>query len=146
MSMHIPICQWSYLWVISASQRSIYSELFLFISQWHPEHNAHSVSFSAMARFIDTNRGGKTIHFEGYIYTKIYNGWCKLLASNSGDAKTARLDTSKSHFKGKQCGCTKGEQPPTEPSSDNHSTSYCTNEEKAQRWEHLHLQWPIGGT
>ena len=74
MSMHIPICQWSYLWVISASQRSIYSELFLFISQWHPEHNAHSVSFSAMAQFVDTNWGGKTLHFEGHIYTKLRDG------------------------------------------------------------------------
>jgi len=24
-----------------------------------------------MAQFIDTNRGGENLHFEGYIYTKI---------------------------------------------------------------------------
>ena len=24
-----------------------------------------------MAQFVDTNQGGKTLHFEGYIYTKI---------------------------------------------------------------------------
>ena len=27
-----------------------------------------------MAQFFDTNRGGKTLHFEGYIYTKIRDG------------------------------------------------------------------------
>ena len=36
----------------------------------------HEVSFSAMAhdQFVDTNRGGKTLHFEGYIYMKIRDG------------------------------------------------------------------------
>ena len=28
----------------------------------------------AMAQFIETNRGGKNLHFEGYIYTKIRDG------------------------------------------------------------------------
>ena len=27
-----------------------------------------------MAQFVDTNRGGKTLHFEGHIYTKIRDG------------------------------------------------------------------------
>ena len=42
-----------------------------------------------MAQFIDTNRGRKTLHFEGYIYTKIRDG---AMASSSGDAKTTWLD------------------------------------------------------
>ena len=74
MSMHTQICQWSYLWVISACQMSIIIVSFSYLSQWHPEHNAHSVLFSAMAQFVDTNWGGKTLHFEGHIYTKLRDG------------------------------------------------------------------------
>ena len=29
---------------------------------------------AAMAQFIETNRGGKNLHFEGYVYTKIRDG------------------------------------------------------------------------
>ena len=70
------MCQWPYLWVISACQSCINRYLVVSFFCWHSEHNArvHSVSFSAMAQFVDTNRGGKTLHFVGYIYTKIRDG------------------------------------------------------------------------
>ena len=29
---------------------------------------------AAMAQFIETNQGGKNLHFEGYVYTKIRDG------------------------------------------------------------------------
>ena len=50
MSIRTPICQWSYLWVISACQGSICIDRywvvsFFYLSQWHPEHNAHSCHF-----------------------------------------------------------------------------------------------------
>ena len=34
-------------------------------------HNAYSSNSSAMAQFIETNRGGKKLHHEGYVYTQI---------------------------------------------------------------------------
>ena len=34
---------------------------------------------AAMAQFIKTNQGGKNLHFEGYVYTKIRDGTCKQL-------------------------------------------------------------------
>ena len=70
----------------------------------------HSVSFSAMAQFVYINWGGKTLHFEGYIYTKIRDGANGFQFWRCQSHKAGWIP-SKSHFRGKQCGCTKGAQP-----------------------------------
>ena len=59
-----------------------------------------------MAQFIETNRGGKNLHFEGYVYTKIRDGanslqfWrcqnhkagCPARATSEGSSVVVRWD------------------------------------------------------
>ena len=61
---------------------------------------------AAMAQFIETNRGGKNLHFEGYVYTKIRDGvnslrlWrcqnhkagCPARATSEGSSVVVRWD------------------------------------------------------